>query len=232
MHHEQSGIEAPHAFALRLRGDVVEELAPHAERAAADLHGGLALLFDPFAVLGQQVRDMCRVGRRADRHDGLHFGDLVGCRDHRRAAEAVPDEQSGCGERPAKMIRCPDEVGDVGAERRVGELAVRLAEPREVEPEYRDVEVGQCPRDTRGGDDVLAAGEAVCEQRHRPGRAGGQVEPSGEVFASRATERHALALDHGPLLSCGCAQGTLPPSWPRTPSDLVDLSVQHRVLAV
>ena len=45
-----------------------------------------------------------------------------------------------------------------------------LAQSGEVEAEDRDSEVGQRPGDTGGREHVLAAREAVCEQRVRPGR--------------------------------------------------------------
>ena len=57
---------------------------------------------------------------------------------HRGAAEAVPDQDRGRAMHLAQMVGGRDQIGDVGGERRVGELAFAGAEAGEIEAQHRD----------------------------------------------------------------------------------------------
>jgi hypothetical protein len=59
----------------------------------------------------------------------------------------------------------------IGAKRGVGELPAGLPEPGEVEAQDGDPFVGKAASDARGGEHVLAAREAMGEQRYGRRRA-------------------------------------------------------------
>ena len=104
------------------------------------------------------------------------------------------------------MIGGAHQVLDVGGERGVGELALRRAEPGEIEAQDRDAERGQLGGNVAGGDDVLRAREAVREQRIGAHRARRQIEPRGELVAEAAGEGDAdCAGCHEHLLGVGRA---------------------------
>lgn len=88
-----------------------------------------------------------------------------------------------------------DEVGHVGAEVRVGEVAVAFAQAREVEPQDAEARLGEGPRNADGGLEVLATGEAVREERERP------WVPVSREFESGG---EGLAQAAGKLLGKGC----------------------------
>jgi hypothetical protein len=93
-----------------------------------------------------------------------------------------------------------EEVGDVGGEARVGELALAAAEAGEVEAQRGDALRGQRRREAGRGVGVLAAGEAVREQRVRARRAVRQVEPRGEAVPAAAREVEAFGAHPAVLL--------------------------------
>ena len=74
------------------------------------------------------------------------------------------------------MIGGAHEVGDIGGERRIGKIAFAGAEPGEVEAQYRDALGRERDRDAFCCQRVLAAGEAVREQRVGRGLAIGQLQ--------------------------------------------------------
>ena len=61
-----------------------------------------------------------------------------GRREHRRTAEAVADQQRWRLPHLAQMIGGAHQVGDIGRERGVGEIAFAGAEAGEVEAQHRD----------------------------------------------------------------------------------------------
>jgi hypothetical protein len=63
------------------------------------------------------------------------------------------------------MIRRQNEVRDIGGKRAVGEFAFARTEAGEVEPQNRDPQRRQSRRDASCRKHVLAAGEAMREQR-------------------------------------------------------------------
>ena len=74
------------------------------------------------------------------------------------------------------------QVGDVGGETGVAEIARRVAEAGEVEAQHRDAALREAGRDALGREHVLGAGEAMGEQPERPRpahRAGRAVPPAG-----------------------------------------------------
>jgi hypothetical protein len=94
------------------------------------------------------------------------------------------------------VISCGDQVADIGGKRGVGEFALAGADAGKVEAQDRDAERRQRIGDAFRRNDVLAAGEAVREQRIGARRAGRQVEHGGEFLAVRIGEIEALG-GHG-----------------------------------
>ncbi len=80
-----------------------------------------------------------------------------------------------------------------------GELALRMAEPGEVEAQDRDAHRGQPRGDAARGDDVLAAGEAMREERGRQVRAFRQVEPRRRASATGMAGKGDAFGGHGGL---------------------------------
>ena len=142
--------------------------------------------------------DMGGIGGRRDGDDGLGVRDLRGGGQDRGAAEAVADQDRRRFSGFAQMIGGPHQVGDVGGEGRVGEIAFAGAEAREVEPQHRDAFCGQRRRDAFRRKHVLAAGEAMREQRIGERLALGQVERGRELMAAFAGELETFSRHGSP----------------------------------
>jgi len=97
----------------------------------------------------------------------------------------------------AQLLRGRHQVGDVRREGRVGELAFARAKPGEVETQHRDAERRQAFGDAPRGVHVLAAGEAVREQRIGARRLRRTVEEGGEPVSLRIGEIEPFGR-HGP----------------------------------
>ena len=87
-----------------------------------------------------------------------------GC-ENGRAAEAVADQKRRRLVGLAQMIRRQNEIRDIGGKRTVGEFAFACTEAGEVEPQNRYSTRRQPRGDAFCGKHVLAAGEAMREQR-------------------------------------------------------------------
>jgi hypothetical protein len=88
----------------------------------------------------------------------------------------VTDEQAGRHSGSPHGVGGSHQVLHVQREARVGEAALAVAEPGEVEAKHPDAHTGQLPCDAHGREVVLAAGEAVREERPTPLDALGQFE--------------------------------------------------------
>jgi len=78
------------------------------------------------------------------------------------------------------MIGCGNEIVHIRRESSVGELAFAAAQPGEIEAQHRDAMGHQAVCDQPGRLVVLAAGEAMREQRHRADRSIGPIEQGCE----------------------------------------------------
>jgi len=98
---------------------------PEGASGQADL--GLAGLLELLAALIEQVQQVQQVlgasGRRPDGGNGAHIGDVFGGREDGGAAEGVADQDRGGRVGVAQVISRVDQVGDVGREVGVGEVA-------------------------------------------------------------------------------------------------------------
>ena len=176
--------------------DVRQEFAADAERPAGERDLDLAVLADGVELVLEQVRDVAGIAGRGDRHHRPRLRDRIGGRQHRGAAEAVPDQQRRRLPRLAQVVGGGNEIVDVRRERGVGEFAFARADAGEVEAQDRDAERRQRIGDALRRHHVLAAGEAVREQRIGARRAGRQVEHGGELLALRVGKIEALG-GHG-----------------------------------
>ena len=138
VHDQQRLVQFGHLRRQVVLGDVVEEFALDVERAAGQRDFDLALLADVLDAILEQMRDMRGIGGRGDGHDRFCLGDLPGGGQNRGAAKAVADQDRRRLAGLPQMIGGANEIGDVGGEGRVGEIAFAGAEPGEVEPQHRD----------------------------------------------------------------------------------------------
>src|SRR5262249_60225247 len=105
------------------------------------------------------------------------------------------------------------------------EFAFARAEPGEVEAQRGDAERGKPLGDALGGVDVLAAGEAMSEQRVGARLTGGTIEQRGKLLSLGVGKIEALCR-HARLLHVLQAEAQLPPGAkllsvraPRNPTD-------------
>ena len=116
-----------------VRRDVVKETLGDGEMAPADLDLGRALGRDRRHRGCEQVAHVRRLGRRGDGCDAARLGYALGGGEHRRTAEAVPDQECRRPVVAAQVVGGRDQVVDVGGESSVGEVALATAKPGEVE---------------------------------------------------------------------------------------------------
>ncbi len=194
----------------------LDEFTAEREIAATDrdrpfplLADGVDIAFDP----GQHMRHI------AGRADGSDRGDLVEsqivCRsEHRRPAEAVPDQQDGLRKPVQQVLGRSDQVGDIGGETGTAEVAFTAAQPGEVEPQTGNAFTRQRARHADRRAALLGAGEAMREQRrpaHQPGRhfqRAGQLVPRIGGDRDRFG-RHAISLASEPITP-PCTSGARP----------------------
>ena len=117
------------------------------------------------------------------------------------ASTAAPPSEwpiriAGAPVRLAQVIGGGDQIVDVRGEMRVGEFAFAGAQPGKIEAQHGDAVMRQPLGDALGGEVVLAAGEAVREQREGRRLAERQVERRGELLACGVGESEAFAA-HG-----------------------------------
>src|SRR6516164_4782472 len=86
------------------------------------------------------------------------------------------------------------EILDVGGEVGVGELSFGRSKPGKIEAQHADPGNRETCSNAFGGQNVLGAREAVCEQGEASHRAGGKVETCRELSPGTPLERGA---DHG-----------------------------------
>ena len=136
---------------------------------------------------------MRRIEGRGNRHHRPRLGDAMRGGEHRRAAEAMSDQDRWRGERAAQMVGGRDQIVDVRRKRRVGELAFTCAQAGEIEPQRRNAALLQPIGDVAGCPIVLAASKAVREQRDRAISVSGRSSRAASVWPSalRKSKRSA-----------------------------------------
>ena len=176
----------PRRVCLILPRDRFEELAPDPEWAATDRDVGL--LFADIVGTLDQMEHVRRIERRRDRHDRLYGGNPFRRRDHRCAAERMPDQDRGRADALLQERRSSDQIIDIRAEMAVGERALAVAQAGEIEAERSDALLGKRKAHAAGTVAARGAGEAMREQRHRAHPARRQLQRAGQHHAARIGE--------------------------------------------
>src|SRR5206468_3234433 len=109
-----------------------------------------------------------------------------GSGEDRGATEAMTNQDRWRLPRLPQMIGSEHKIGNVRRECRIGKIAFAGAEPGEVEAQHRNAPCGECRSDALGRQHVLAAGEAMREQRIGRDRAVRQIQGGGELMAACA----------------------------------------------
>ena len=178
-------------------GEIVDEAAADAKLPTREGRFDLALGADFVETVLEQAGHVGGIAGRGDRHHRACLRHLGGGGEHRRAAEAVADEDRGRAGAPAQFVRGRHQIGDVGGKAGVGEFALARAEAGEVEAQHRDAERGQAIGDALGGPGVLAAGKAVRKERVSARLLRRTVEQRGKALSVgvgkiETLSRHAL----------------------------------------
>src|SRR6516164_5672827 len=100
---------------------------------------------------------------------------------------------------PSEEIRCRQQVANIGRKVTVGEVAITVTKPCEVEAKYGNRLLSQLPCDLRRGLQVLTASKAMCEQRIRD-RFVRKLKESGQWFTLSVLERNLLLYHRRGLL--------------------------------
>ncbi len=101
-----------------------------------------------------------------------------------------------------------DQVFNVTGEMRVGEFALAVAQPCEVEPKHRPPVFDEGARHMNSGRQVLAACEAMGKNRVRSRSvAEGKVETRGELFAAPVVEGDAPGFHAASVAHLVCLRG-------------------------
>jgi hypothetical protein len=183
MHDEQGFPKLADVLRRVVALEVFEEIFANAERTSADVDRRFAFRLELFLV-GDEVLDVARIVRRAERRYGTRFGYAARRREHCRTAEAVSDEDLRRAVVFLEVIGSAHDVFDVRRERRVGEIAAARAKPGEIEAQHRDAARRERLPDVSRGFRLLRAREAVREDRVSARRAGRQLEPCRELVTA------------------------------------------------
>lgn len=146
-----------------------------------------------------------RVGRGGDGGHRPHFGKLAPRRQYRRAAQAVPHQQTRGTPRGGHEADRRAQILEVGREGSCRKVTAALTDAGEIEAQHADTVLGQGSADPPCGAQVLATGEAVGEQRIPQRLPFGQVHPRRQLVPEAAPKPHVLA-GHG---SCRLPSPTL-----------------------
>ena len=194
--HQQRLMEAGDIRHQAVLGDIVEELAGDMERPAGERDLDLAVRADVLDAVLEQAGDMGGIGGGGDSDDGSGVRNFSCGGEDRGAAEAVADQDRRRFSGFAQMIGGVNQVGDVGGEGGVGKIAFAGAEPGEIEPQHRDAPGRQRRCDAPRGQHILAAGEAMREQRVGERLTLRQVERCGQLMAAFTGELETFSR-HG-----------------------------------
>ena len=125
------------------------------------------------------------------------LGDTMGRRQHRRAPQAVADQDLRSPQALAHEVGRRHQVVEVGGEVGGGEIALALPQPGEVEAQHRDPLVDQRRADAAERLEVFRAGEAVREQGPGVGLERRPVDATGEPLATSTGKVDASRLHGG-----------------------------------
>ena len=186
VHDEQRTAERRDARALVLRPQIVDQPATDAEAASRQQDVGRPLGIDRRDCGGIELVERVRdVEGGVDRRDRADRGEIDRGGNRRRAAQAVADQQRWRLAFVRKRPRSGLQILHVEGKATVGEIALAVAKPRKVEAQHADSLAGETTRNPHGGAVVLAAGEAVCEDRPAANASAGMLHPARQGLAGR-----------------------------------------------
>ena len=185
MEEQQRAFQPPDLFEQVDILDPFEEIAAEREIAPADRDLALAFLADRLEIAIDPLEHMRHIAGCADSGD---CGDLVKAqiirrRQHRRTAEAMPDQQDRLRETHQQFFRCRNQIGDIGGEAGTAEFAIAPAQPGKVKAQTGDAFLRQRARHADRRAALLGASEAMREQRRSAHQPGGQFERTGQFVA-------------------------------------------------
>ena len=91
--HEKGPVQLGNLVRQGLAANIVEKRFGNVERPARQCHLGAPVAFDVPDLGGEILNDVVGIGGRRDGRDRLDLGNASGRGQHRRSAEAVPDEE-------------------------------------------------------------------------------------------------------------------------------------------
>jgi hypothetical protein len=184
--HQERPAEPRDVLAERGALHVLDEAAPDRDGAPAKVHLARSVASDVVERVVEIMRHMARIEGCAQRDDRPGGGDLSRRLQHRRPAQRMPDQQRGRHAARRQRLGGADKVLHVRREGGVAELPAGMPQPGEVEAQDGDALSRQALRDPPRRDDVLAAGEAMGEERGGQVRPLRKVEPRGQRVAAMA----------------------------------------------
>ncbi len=178
--------------------DVVEEFAADVERPAGERNFDLAVLADVLDAILEQTGDVGGIGGGRDGDDGPGIRNLPRGGQNGSAAEAMADQDGWRFARFAQMVGGPHQIGDVRGECGIGEITFAGAEARKIEPQHRDAFCRQRHGDPLRRQHILAAGEAMREQRIGQRLLLRQVQRGRQLMALGARELETFSRHSRP----------------------------------
>ena len=143
MHHQQRPSQISIRAAWSWLREIAYEVAADGEAPAGDLDRRFALVLECRQGVGEQMKRVGRVERRADRGHGHRIGDRRCRRQDCRAAEAVADQQLGRRRAIPQGIGSGQQILDVRSEGRARELAGTGTQPGEIEAQGGNSQLGE-----------------------------------------------------------------------------------------
>ena len=144
---------------------IIQELFLDAELAAAKINPGLAGAGNLLQGCREVVGNMISFVGGTYSYYRSHLGHVRSHCKHRRATQAVTDQQCRCIMVFPQKVRCGQQILQVGRKVGVGKIPITVTQPGKVKAQHGNTFAGEGPGNSRCGGDILAACEAVREQR-------------------------------------------------------------------
>ena len=119
-------------------GNIVQELLADTEGPSGQRDLGLAGALDLVHLCLELLDHMSGIGRRTQQGHRLHLRQFTGRNQDRRAAQAVADQHLWRRTFALQPAGGGQQIGDVGRKIGIREIAVRLAQPGEIEPQHAE----------------------------------------------------------------------------------------------
>ena len=201
MQNQQRPVQLADRLAQLFRRHILDEIAPDPERTPAQIDLGHPVARDRLQRIAEIMGHMLGVERRADRHHRFHACDPARRAQHRRPAQRMTDQDLRAHALIPEPGRSRLQIAHIRRKRRVLELAPRMAQSGEIEPQNRDSHGRQPRRDPPRRRDVLRAGKAMGKQRRRQMRPLRAVQPGGKLMSGMAGKGDTVGGHRGRVLA-------------------------------